>query len=173
MGCDIHCYAEVFEKGTWVKVGNVFRLDEFRQEWNRSEYGDQPITSRNYGLFGWLADVRNYSRVPAISQPRGVPNDVSKEVAKEINEWDGDGHSHSWLLLSEMINVDYEAVFWDRRVTKEILPGVFSGAALADDGEGEIVTLKNHLGREYFESLDVLKTLGETDGVRIVFWFDN
>jgi hypothetical protein len=68
-----------------------------------------------------LADVRNGSgfagidtgdRIVPISQPRGVPDDVSKEFGKEIESWDIDGHSHSWFSLAELLAVD-----WDQPIT--------------------------------------------------------
>lgn len=173
MGCDIHSYAEVRKNGKWEKVGEVFPLDDFDKEWQKKDFGDHPIDWRDYSLYGWLADVRNYSCVDPISQPRGLPSDISQEVLQESNGWDGDGHSHSWLSLTELLSVDYEKVFWNRRVTKQVQQGWLDGAALADEGEGTHIALREHLSEAYFRVLEALKTLGNPDDVRIVFWFDN
>lgn len=173
MGCDIHSYAEVRKNGKWEKVGDVFPLDDFDKEWQKKDYGDKPINWRSYSLYGWLADVRNYSCVPAISQPRGIPSDVSPEVSQENDSWAGDGHSHSWLSLAELLSTNYEEFFWDRRVTRQEAPNFWNGAALANEGEGKNITLRDHLGSHFFGVLETLKTLGSPDDVRIVFWFDN
>lgn len=173
MGCDIHSFAEVRKNGKWEKVGEVFPLDDWDKNYFKKDFGDRPINWRDYSLYGWLADVRNYSCVPAISQPRGIPDDVSPEVAQENNDWADDGHSRSWLSLAELLATDYEQVFWDRRVTKQTSPNSWNGAALADEGEGKHITLREHLSEGYFRVLETLKTLGNPDDVRIVFWFDN
>jgi hypothetical protein len=78
---------------------------------------DQPFVARDYCVFAILAGVRNYSTeagdafVP-VAPPRGLPGDVSPEVARLSEFWDGDGHSHSWLTLREVLAYD-----WSRTVT--------------------------------------------------------
>lgn len=66
---------------------------------------------RNYDVFGMLANVRNgygFAGVETgdgfepISEPRGLPKDVCKEILGESDSWDGDGHSHSWLTVQEL-----------------------------------------------------------------------
>lgn len=52
MGTDIHTWVQVKENAGWADAGLVV-------------FGD-----RNYALFGWLADIRNYSGVIPISEPR-------------------------------------------------------------------------------------------------------
>ena len=174
MVCDIHSFAEVRRNNQWRHVGDVFPLTEFERELYGRDFGCNPFRFRHYGLFGWLANVRNYSRVPSLSEPRGLPSDVSAKVRSESDKWGDDGHSHSWLLLSEMLEVDYEQIFWDRRATKQVGPNLWSGAALAEEGEGRYITLREFLqGSGYFAALEVLQTLGPPDDVRVVFWFDN
>jgi hypothetical protein len=105
MGCDIHPYAEVRRNGKWeranVKVPN----------------------DRNYVAFGKLANVRNGygfagcdmgDAVRPIDEPRGLPIDTSIADTPTLEfedpgfVWLGD-HSQSWLLLSELLAVDYTA----------------------------------------------------------------
>jgi len=121
MGCDIHCYAEVKKKGKWVKVGYVFE-DEWYESSREPDTFFHPLTehpygSRDYDLFSILADVRNGSGFAGvdtgdgfhpISMPRGVPKNVSKEVKKISDKWDVDGHSHSWLILKEILEFDWK-----------------------------------------------------------------
>jgi hypothetical protein len=148
MGCDIHAYAEVRTPHGW----GASDLDVF--------------DGRNYGIFGFFADVRNYSHSPVIAEPRGLPDDVSSAIRKE-GDWT-DAHSHSWLTLAELLAYDYDQTFWDRRIERD-----GNGAALAEEGEGEHLPLREFLGTWYFTELDRLAALGAPEDVRIVFWFDN
>lgn len=104
MGCDIHLYLEqkqtVRSVSTWVNVDN-YRPDPY----NPGEFIHVDCyDSRNYDLFAILADVRNRQEVEPIAQPRGVPDDMSKEVRGEYERWEGDGHSHSHFTLKELID---------------------------------------------------------------------
>lgn len=166
MGCDIHSLVEVFDpdKGRWLEVGDVFPADEFNRKLYKKDKLSEPFQYRSYGLFGFLADVRNYSRCQPLSQPKGLPPDW-KDGHKE--EWE-DRHSHSWFLLKELLEFDYDKTFWDRRVSKE-----GSGAALANEGEGRIISYQDFLGKPYFDILDVMKTIGPPEFVRVVFCFDS
>ena len=47
------------------------------------------------------------------------------------------------------------------------------GAAIAEEGEGTVITYRENLGEMFFTHLEELKALGEPEDVRIVFWFDN
>lgn len=160
MGCDIHSFAEVLTDGTWVQAHGVSPEAEWPDE------VDEVFLDRDYGLFGFLADVRNYSHSPVIAEPRGLPDDVSAAIREEHDEF-GESHGASWLTLAELFAYDYDQVFWDRRVTKN-----GNGAALADEGEGKHLTLREFLGRDYFRALDRL-VLADPGAVRVVFWFDN
>lgn len=176
MGCDIHSYAEVRKDGQWQKVGEVFPLDEFGRDWHKKTHTDKPFDWRNYGLFGFLAGVRNYSAITPLSEPKGLPDDLSSEVHASAEHWDADGHSHSWLSLRELLAPDYESQVWDRRYTRQEGPNFFNGGATAAATETHLGTresLRHFLGDRYFEHLDVLKSLGQPDDVRIIFWFDN
>ena len=63
---------------------------------------------RNYTLFSVLAGVRDYGKVKPISPPRGMPDDLSTEVADEYEGWGGDAHSASWYSLDELINWNWD-----------------------------------------------------------------
>jgi hypothetical protein len=155
MGCDIHSFVEIKTDGVWRWIYNVV---------------DEPFSWRNYGIFGFLADVRNYSRSPVIAQPRGLPDDVSPELRDTSDNYDF--HSHSWLTLAELMTYDYDRTFWNRRVMKLTADGILDGAALAEEGEGRTVSLREFLGDHFFEQLQTLAELGDPEDVRIVFWFD-
>lgn len=112
MGTDIHLYTEVKKhingKEMWVncdlwEINPYYRYgDDEDKKYDRelslvSLFGD-----RNYQVFGILADVRGTGN-PIISEPKGLPNDVSDIVKEESDNWDSDGHSHSYLTLREMV----------------------------------------------------------------------
>jgi hypothetical protein len=59
-----------------------------------------PFDWQAYGMYGFLANVRNYSDVPPLAQPRGLPADLDAG-----NEDLGD-HSFSWLSLSELLSFE-------------------------------------------------------------------
>lgn len=136
MGCDIHMYVEKKIDGQWQALQGVdalslsYAVNRLREacECEVSAYWEERVkelsektykflyTDRNYDLFGMLADVRNGTGfagcgtgdgfVP-ISQPRGLPNDVSEYVKGESDEWGGDGHSHSWLTVKDLVDYDW------------------------------------------------------------------
>lgn len=105
MGCDIHMRAEVLKDGKWEMVGEVF------EGYNNAKSAE-PYDGRNYELFSFLAGVRNRFDIIPISEPKGYPDDISKEVKKELeDDWGSDGHSASYLTLEELINAD-----WKRKI---------------------------------------------------------
>lgn len=81
--------------------------------------------SRNYLLFSILAGVRNHLDIKPISPRRGVPWDASIDYLKEVNRLEGDGHSHSWFTLKEILDFPWdtatilgEAVVSDREYVR-------------------------------------------------------
>lgn len=106
MGCDIHpCVELKNEEGRWEAVMPVDednRYGKWREPGEPSTY--QWTFDRDYDAFALMANVRNYGHTSPISEPRGLPKDVTPEVAGELEE-DGDLHSHSWLMLPEILTV--------------------------------------------------------------------
>lgn len=190
MGADIHIFAEIKKADKWLKVTDkIFGCGTNKE--------DAPFDWRSYGMFGFLADVRNYSHVPPLGECKGLPRDSEylneeikpmefnygyvnngiaynrrEEILKDLNY-----HSHNYYTLRELIEFDYSQTFEDLRYTKvEKLPngGTWSdGAAIAEPGKGTMTTFKEFLKEGFFEEIEVLKTLGDPDSVRVVFWFDN
>ena len=146
MGCDIHTQAERKVAGKWEVIPGL-----------------HPFDWRSYGMFGFLADVRNYSAVPPISKPRGMA---------EGSPSDGDDlgdHSYSWLTVEELTAFDYDKPMEDRRVTRTV--GNFTdGGVTAEPGGGAMTTYREFLGPHFFEDLEKLKAAGAE---RVVFGFDN
>ena len=112
MGCDIHMFTEalrsVNDKPTWVNVDN-WRVNPYYKEGN--EDGERPYDvqelhgRRNYTLFTVLAGVRSDDDDnKPVADPRGFPEDASPQTTAEYKRWEGDGHTHSWLTLQELID---------------------------------------------------------------------
>ncbi len=124
---------------TWEKSGNDY--------WVSSEFYED----RNYFLFAILADVRNGYDIEPLSQPKGIPEDSCYPIKYIVDQWSGDGHSHSYFTLKELLEVD-----WDKYCTKS--PDVDRSNWL--DG--------------FKEKLNNLKELDTNpENVRCVFFFDN
>lgn len=62
MGCDIHSFAE-------RRVGDKYETATGRM----FKEGSEPFGWRCYGMFGFLAGVRNCSAVTPIAKARGLP----------------------------------------------------------------------------------------------------
>lgn len=164
MGCDIHSFAEVKQEGKWQVV---------RDKIFGNKDSSSPFNWRSYNLFGVLAGVRDYAQVKPISEPKGAPSNLSTEVREELSSWEGDGHSHSWFTVRELLDFDWDKIVWNRRITRQEGPNFFNGRALAEEGEGKHETYREHIGPSFFEDLEVLKGLGDPEDVRVVFFFDN
>lgn len=101
-----------------------------------------------------------------------IPESEQTTNLQEFNE-DYDWHTPSYITLKEFLEYNYDAIMEDRRTTKQIMPNVWDGSADAGEGNGKKETVREFLGEHFFKELDALKTLGEPENVRIVFWFDN
>lgn len=109
---------------------------------------------RNYSLFAILADVRNGYKPSfnPICDPKGLPYNISQEIATRFKCWGLDAHTPSWLTVSELDTYDWEqTIDWD-------------------DGTHKY---KEVSGLFYNNVMPMLRALGEPENVRIVFWFDN
>lgn len=155
MGCDIHIVAQRKTENGYEDI-----------EGNFSE-GPVPFDWRSYNLFGFLADVRNYSAIKPIAEPRGLPEDLKLDADDEFKFGD---HSYSWLSVIELLEFNYDEVIEDRRVFRQIATNMNSGGITADPGQGEITTYREFLGELFFNDLAELKRI---NAYRIVFGFDS
>ena len=163
MGCDIHMMAQrQTEDGSYETIDFV------------------PFDWRSYGMFAFLAGVRNYSGIVPIAEKRGLPEDlIRKKDPQDFYEWSSyhddyefgyDTHSHTWLSVKELAEYDYDQIIEDRRYSGIDKHGHHSGACTCEPGEGQKMTAREFLGEQFFEDLERLKY---EDADRIVFWFDN
>lgn len=158
MGCDIHIWAERKTRSGYEAITGV-----------KFEDGAAPFAWRSYGMFGFIADVRNYSDVPPIAARRGWPDDASRRAQEEFDNWCGDGHSPSWVGVDELAAFDYDQPVEDRRVTRQTAWGL-DGGCTSEPGGGQITTYREFLGPHFFEDLERLTKAGAS---RVVFFFDN
>jgi hypothetical protein len=180
MGCDIHLFVEErVDNGKW-------------------EYVQEIDVNRNYDLFGFLAGVRDDNNLQHFPR-KGFPNDASKTVIGQYDEWDLNGHSHSWLTLEELqtVNWDDEKATikqsgvvrnddWDKfqESVKSGKPDYWFSYSAAVVGKGAEnfsyheweCPLKEQFD-EFIEGVvkylpKICETTNPND-IRIVFWFDN
>ena len=152
MGTDIELHIE-------EKVNGVWHLVE-------QDPNNRLFDWRNYGMYAFLAGVKNYSAIEPISKPRDIPDDISPELRKIVDE--NLGHSASWLTIKELKDFDYNQTIEDRRYTKQIIPTFSDGGATCEPGQGTKMPLSEFLCESYFKQLNEF-----VDGeYRIVFWFD-
>lgn len=137
MGCDIHMWAEVKKRDGWQIVGEEFDNPYYNPKSETGTFDDgspynepkhaHPYDQRNYSLYAILANVRNGygfagldtgDGFQIISPPRGIPSDATEEYLKEVKNWGADGHSHSWLYLSEILAFDWNQTTVRRGVVK-------------------------------------------------------
>jgi hypothetical protein len=181
MGADIHLFTEVRKNGKWQKADI-----------------DEAFGWRSYGLFGFFADVRNYSHVPQLADPKGLPNDSeylntpldepqryiyggydngTAYTKKGEIECDMNYHSLSWFTLKELMDFDYDQTFEDRRTIKTTVYSngskLIDGRAEVEPGQGTKITFREFLGSHYFDQITDLQSLGQPEDIRIIFWFDN
>lgn len=160
MGCDIHFYVEVRKNGKWKQAGQMVK-NEWYTPGEEEGHGNTPMRheefyyGRNYDLFGVLAGVRS-NWCPPIKKRRGLPSDISEEVSRLAADWDGDGHSHSWLNLKEILEWAYNGDFSHK--------GKNRFNEISD--EFADVTMPKLLKLASDPKL-------KPEDVRIVFWFDN
>lgn len=160
MGCDIHLYAEArdSEGAPWRNV-NALEEDEIYDPETYEVIGTKMrptrfYSGRHYGLFGVLAGVRWKCPHGAIAEDRGLPEDISPEVREEASDWGGDGHSHSYATLEELITYD-----WTKCIPQEVTVGTKAyakwrqfgqnwGDHLPDELYGSSKSLSEHIFSE-------------------------
>ncbi len=132
MGADIHMYLERWTNVTNKNCPRLKSKSEIRDETISSILDEDNVSTsvyrwesddiwtfdgehweydsiywyRNYRLFAFLADVRNGGDIEPLDYPRGIPQDASEAYLWACDGWGWDAHSHSWFLVSELLQVD-------------------------------------------------------------------
>ena len=133
MGTDISIRVERLSDGEWHKV--LVSLPE----------------PRNYGLFAMLAGVsRDWREFDPIDVPRGLPDDVSREIRAEIDAMGNEARCVSYLTFDELKNWDWAGKQHDGVVYSDLVSDFLP------------------------EALETLASLGgDATSIRLVFYFDN
>jgi hypothetical protein len=154
---------------------------------------------QNYSLFGVLADVRNdmfwRPKMVPISMPRGLPPDLSPELAAWAN-WFGETDDPSWLLLREleefpwdtmtcqcvaMVKPELAVLFGDPSLPFPLSrwpsdePRLYAGHIERDGVKVEwTATYAEQIGTWFVvDVVNRLRSYGPSDEVRVVFWFSS
>ena len=160
MGCDIHLHTEVFKDGTWRCLDDIVKNPDFGEEFESEYYVREYFIKlyRNYELFALLANVRNYGsfKNKPISEPKGLPNDVSDNVGIESEKWGIDGHSHSYHTLADLL-------IWWKDAPKNQMKA--------------LLMKHNNISQETMDTMNKIISVMENqtdnpENIRIVFWFD-
>lgn len=180
MGCDIHYVIERKRKGDekWLGI--------YATDFNQSPPHEWSIPlpkNRNYMFFGEIANVRSTSSKGDAADPKGIPDDASDLSLQQIEAWDSDGHSHSYLSAEEFC-ADYIKCYelQEKSLDAFWVPRFIDPAAPAERVAEEMEKRKK--AKEVLESVKaspLYYLLGVDDGdvrdnyyeVRVVFWFDN
>lgn len=167
--------------GRWVlNEQEIFPFPE--DAWQRQP-GDSrtrwafPFAGERYRLYAFLAGIRNTFGCEALSEPKGVPEDISMDALKVFvrGHWlvdgyggsreaesveeilrvaQGEHHAFSWHTLADLLKFDYEKRFLD-----------------VSDTPYTKTSYRSFLGSDYVHCLDSMKRLGNPSDVRIVFAF--
>lgn len=196
MGCDIHLFTErqknINNEQKWVNVDN-WKLNPYYEENDEDGeskyYLNSAYKDRSYALFSILANVRNDSNNKPISEPKGLPEDISEVVKAESDKWGCDGHSHSFLTMKELYdyyehnNIVKFSGLVDDKGAKEIDAGKMPNwwyktskqkGLIWKEWRQENYVLKNFIEalERHFE-LEYYRKEEDSEKFRIVFWFDN
>jgi hypothetical protein len=137
-----------------------------------------PFQAQNYGVFAFLANVRNNFMLTPVSFHPGLPE--GHESIEQIINLLGDkgfvsrypynileGHYQVHVYLSDLIKFDYDQHFEDLR---NYGPGFDHSV---EPGKGVMTTYRELLGQKYFDDLESLKNIGERCDVRIILAFES
>lgn len=165
MGCDCHFFVERktssnnyqgpkdLSEDRNIKIEEIIDDRPVEERWVSADewefvdgYWDVPYSKefyngRNYYLFSILAGVRGDEQ--PIAYPRGIPEDCSSGYSYVTKQWSGDGHSHSYFTLKELLEVDWN--FYQKEYLSEFMETI-----------------------EKMKSID-----NDPSKVRCVFFFDN
>lgn len=114
MGCDIHPILERRWKDERTGKTKWVGIKEYGYTYADVWIGGKEIAKnylvrdrakeRNYELFAKLAGVRGEG-----PDPRGMPDDISDMGRMLMDQWGGDGHSHSWCTAEEWCKAALES----------------------------------------------------------------
>lgn len=146
-----------------------------------ADQGDKLFPDRSYGLFGFLAGVRNYSQVPPISSGREFSLELHQHVYPQVTkigfggyEYTDDSdlggvlgyidelHSVTWVGVDELFDFDYNQQFEDRRGDH---------VETVEIGKGRLITYREFLCEKYFTTIESFRKHGDPKDLILVVGF--
>lgn len=155
MGCDIHIVIEKKWGEKWVGMRTDRSFVRGGYDGKQADWITPTVGQRDYGFFARLAGVRGGG-----PDPLGIPSDASDLTLALTQEWDGDGHSYSYLPLKEF------AERWCAADPEFI--AVLAAERLRDEKQA-YARLLDRASIGAFDSYDD----HDMEDFRVVFWFDN
>lgn len=161
MGCDIHWNSETKRDGVWV----------CDQEIKQAKYGepgemaleDLPGRGRDYWWFGLIAKGVRSTWDWSFDYQDQIPEDLSPEVAKRVEDDGSDGHSHGTLTRAEL-----------KEKLEEFKPIRAEYLIAPPEGDDRyLVEAAAHLSERLEEVIGYLTSDVPDEDQRIMFWFDN
>lgn len=118
MGCDAHPFVEIKgvrsdkwrykeSKRGWWRKRELHGWSYEELEKHRPSYINF-FGTRNYWLFGLIADVRNGMGFTPLFPSRGIPDDADTKTKKMIED-DSDLHSVTYFTLQELMDIPWDA----------------------------------------------------------------
>jgi hypothetical protein len=172
MATDIYCfveekmyrYTDLAQLGKWISTDkwtkNVWAAlhpDSDKATRWEVQPKDMVFTARNYNLFAILANQWNSINMPYISDSRGLPEDISKEIRLQIKY--SELHSATWFTARELLEFNWNQLF-EFGVTM--------------DGEKRIETVNyKECGSEFLNVLKCLVGSKNPSEIRLIVAFDN
>ena len=159
MGCDIHLFIE-------------YKENTSNNWWC---FGSEINPGRNYSIFAHLCGVRNYHNIKPITEPRGLPDDVSFDVLS-ANTYCMSDHKDcgdDFIYKPEAIKLilkGYAKPYGNDRIVRPD----WHSHSWATAKELNQVLKEINCNAEWEVVLAILKKFEELGkDTRIVFWFDN
>lgn len=149
MGIDIYSFAEVYTEGRWCKFDNkVF------PSYGEANQSCHPFTTRSY-MYDFLGCKNPIKGLPADST---FINSGTDEADYYIQLYELQGFNASYLTVEELEKQV------DKKGWLERIYGYLTGKVLPTNRELLEET-------DFFEVLEILQSLGNTNKVRVVFYF--
>lgn len=117
---------------------------------------------RNYALFGWIADIRNFAGIPNITEVGKYDVPLSASLLEETH-----GCYIAVVPTSIILETDYDEPIENRRTSVSI-GNVTYGGMTVPPGHGIMTTLRELLNPDWFEAVESITDKDEY----LVFAFD-
>lgn len=174
MGTIMLCYVEkkIFRSDNMLKQNGVWTSID---NWKKNEYavlyperkeslwyidwGDLVYKGGGYDLHAILANQRNtYISIPYISDPKGLPNDVSEQIRQEFEC--GESHTCTWFTFDEIFKFN-----WDQKIEYE-------DYTMDNELVIDVVDYRES-GEEFLQALERLVHREDPSNFRVIIMFHN